>query len=102
MIEREQKPFRVIADLSAASSGINLSVVKNLNLLPNIKTTAYTYRTSVGKVEKGLGTVEVSPRIDPIVVKTDMVVIEYKKVNSRLHELTCHGPITCSHALNIQ
>jgi hypothetical protein len=34
-----------------------------------------TYRTSSGKVEKALGTVEVSLRIGPIVLKTDMVVM---------------------------
>jgi hypothetical protein len=75
MIEIEQKPFRIIADSGATSLGINLSVVKELNLLPNMKPTEYTYRTSFGKVEKVLGTVEVSLRIGPIVVKTDMVVM---------------------------
>jgi hypothetical protein len=75
MIEIEQKPFRIIADSGATSSGINLSVVKELNLLPNMKPTEYTYRTSSGKVEMALGTVEVSLRIGPIVVKTDMVVM---------------------------
>ena len=40
-----------------------------------MKPTEYTYRTSSGKVEKALGTVEVSLRIGPIVVKTDMVVM---------------------------
>jgi hypothetical protein len=63
MIEIEQKPFRIIADSGATSSGINLSVVKELNLLPNMKPIEYTYRTSSGKVEKALGTVEVSLRI---------------------------------------
>jgi hypothetical protein len=75
MIEIEQKPFRIIADSGATSSGINLSVVKELNLLASMKPTEYTYRTSSGKVEKALGTVEVSLRIGPIVVKTDMVVM---------------------------
>jgi hypothetical protein len=75
MIEIEQKPFRIIADLEATSSGIDLLVVKELNLLANMKPTEYTYRTSSGKVEKALGTVEVSLRIGPIVVKTDMVVM---------------------------
>jgi hypothetical protein len=36
MIEIEQKPFRIIADSGATSSGINLSVVKELNLLPSM------------------------------------------------------------------
>jgi hypothetical protein len=75
MIEIEQKPFRIIADSGATSSGINLAVVEELNLLPNMKPTEYTYRTSSGKVEKALGMVEVSLRIGPIVVKTDMVVM---------------------------
>jgi hypothetical protein len=75
MIEIEQKPFRIIADSGATSSGINLSVVKELNMLPSMKPTEYTYRTSFGKVEKALGTVEVSLRIGPIVVETDMVVM---------------------------
>jgi hypothetical protein len=75
MIEIEQKPFKIIADSGATSSGINLLVVKELNLLPSMKPTEYTYRTSSGKVEKALGTVEVSLRIGPIVVKTDMVVM---------------------------
>jgi hypothetical protein len=75
MIEIEQKPFQIIADSSATLSRINLAVVKGLNLLPNMKPTEYTYRTSSGKVEKALGTVEVSLRIGPIVVKTDMVVM---------------------------
>jgi hypothetical protein len=74
-IEIEQKPFRIIADLGAISSGINLTVVKKLNLLPNMKPTEYMYRTSSGKVEEALGTVEVSLRIGPIVVETDMVVM---------------------------
>jgi hypothetical protein len=60
MIEIEQKPFRIIADSGATSLGINLSVVKELNLLASMKPTEYTYRTSSGKVEKALGTVEVS------------------------------------------
>jgi hypothetical protein len=75
MIEIERKPFGIIADSGATSSGINLSVVEELNLLPNMKPTEYTYRTSSGKIEKALGTVEVSLRIGPIVVKTDMVVM---------------------------
>jgi hypothetical protein len=75
MIEIEQKPFRIIADSGATSSGINLSVVKELNLLASMKPTEYTYRTSSEKVEKALGTVELSLRIGPIVVKTDMVVM---------------------------
>jgi hypothetical protein len=50
-------------------------VVKELNLLPNMKPTEYTYRTSSGKVEKALGTVEVSLRIGSIVVNTNMVVM---------------------------
>ena len=75
MIEIEQKPFRIIADSGATSSGINLTVVKELNLLPSMKPTEYTYRTSSGKVEKALGTVEASLWIGPIVVKTDMVVM---------------------------
>jgi hypothetical protein len=75
MIEFEQKPFRIIADSGATSSGINLSVVKELNMLASMKPTEYTYRTSSGKVEKALGTVEVSLQIGPIVVKTDMVVM---------------------------
>jgi hypothetical protein len=75
MIEIEQKPFRIIADSGATSSGINRSVVKELNLLPSMKPMEYTYRTSSGKVEKALGTVEVSLRIGPIVVKIDMVVM---------------------------
>jgi hypothetical protein len=75
MIEIEQKPFMIIADSGATSSGINLSVVKELNMLPNMKPTEYTYRTSFGKVKKALGTVEVSLRIGPIVVRTDMVVM---------------------------
>jgi hypothetical protein len=52
MIEIEQKPFRIIADSGATLSGINLSVVKESNLLPNMKPTEYTYRTSSGKVER--------------------------------------------------
>jgi hypothetical protein len=48
--------------------GVNLFVVKELNLLASMKPTEYTYRTSSGKVEKALGTVEVSLRIGPIVV----------------------------------
>jgi hypothetical protein len=75
MIEIEQKPFRIIAFSGATSSGINLLVVRESNLLPNMKPTEYTYKTSSGKVEKTLGTVEVSLRIGPIVVKTDMVVM---------------------------
>jgi hypothetical protein len=75
MIEIEQKPFRIIADSGATSFGINLPVVKELNLLASMKTTEYTYRTSSGKVEKALGTWKVSLRIGPIVVKTDMVVM---------------------------
>jgi hypothetical protein len=75
MIKIEQKPFRIIADSGATSLGINLSVVKELNLLASMKPTEYTYRTSSGKVEKALGTVEVSLQIGPIVVKTDMVVM---------------------------
>jgi hypothetical protein len=76
MIEIEQKPFRIIADSGATSFGINLSVVKDLNLLASMKPTEYTYRTSPRKVEsKALGTVEVSLRIGPIVVKTDMIVM---------------------------
>jgi hypothetical protein len=75
MIEIEQKPFRIIADSGATSSGINLSVAKDLNLLASMKPTEYTYRTSSGKVEKALGTVEVALRIGLIVVKTDMVVM---------------------------
>jgi hypothetical protein len=50
-------------------------VVKELNLLASMKPTEYTYRTSFGKVEKALGTVEVSLRIGPVVVKKDMVVM---------------------------
>jgi hypothetical protein len=38
MIEIEQKPFRIIADSEATSSGINLSIVK-LNLLASMKLT---------------------------------------------------------------
>jgi hypothetical protein len=75
MIEMEQKPVRIIVDSGATSSGINLSVVKELNVLASMEPTKYTYRTSSRKVEKALGTVEVSLRIGPIVVKTDMVVI---------------------------
>jgi predicted aspartyl protease len=75
MIGIEQKPFRIIADSGATSSEINLSVVRELNLLGSMKPTEYTYRTLSGKVEKALGTVEVSLRIGPIVVKTDMVVM---------------------------
>jgi hypothetical protein len=75
MIEIEQKPFRIIADSGATLPGINFSVVKELNLLPNMKPAEYTYKTSSGKVKKALGTVEVSLRIGPIVVKTDMVVM---------------------------
>jgi hypothetical protein len=75
IIEIEQKPFRIIANSGATSSGIDLSVVKDLNLLPTMKPTEYTYRTSSGKVKKALETVEVSLRIGPIVVKTDMVVM---------------------------
>jgi hypothetical protein len=75
MIEIEQKPFRIIADSGATSSGINLSVVKESNMLASMKPTEYTYRTSSGKVEKALETVEVSLRIGPIVVKTEMVVM---------------------------
>jgi hypothetical protein len=74
MIEIEQKPFRIIADSGATSLGINMSMVKELNL-PSMEPTEYTYRTSSGKVEKALGTVEVSLRIGPIVVKTDMVIM---------------------------
>jgi hypothetical protein len=77
MIEIEQKPFRIIADSGATSSGINLLVVKELNLLASMKPTEYTYRTSSGKVEKALGTVEVSLQIGPIVVKMDMVVMPF-------------------------
>jgi hypothetical protein len=44
-------------------------------MLASMKPTEYTYRTSSGKVEKALGTVEVSLRIGPIVDKTEMVVI---------------------------
>jgi hypothetical protein len=40
-----------------------------------MKPTEYTYPTSSGKVEKALGTVEVSLRIGPIVVKMDVVVM---------------------------
>jgi hypothetical protein len=75
MIEIKQKPFWIIADSGATSLGMNLSVVKELNLLASIKPMEYTYRTSSGKVEKALGTIEVSLRIRPIVVKTDMVVM---------------------------
>jgi hypothetical protein len=52
-----------------------MSVVKELNMLSTMKPTEYTYRTSSGKVEKALGTVEVSLRIGQIVIKTDMVVM---------------------------
>jgi hypothetical protein len=52
MIEIEQKPFRIIADSGAKSLGINLSVVKELNLLPSMKATEYTYRTSSGKSKR--------------------------------------------------
>jgi hypothetical protein len=75
MIEIEQKPFRIIADSGSTSSGINLSIHKELNMLASMKPTEYTYRTSSGKVEKALGTVEVSLQIGPIMVKTDMVVM---------------------------
>jgi hypothetical protein len=50
-------------------------VVKELNVLASMKPNEYTYRTSSGKVEKALGTVEVSLRIGPIVVKMDMVIM---------------------------
>jgi hypothetical protein len=75
IIEIEQTPFRIIADSGVTSSRINLSVVRELNLLGSMKPTKYTYWTSSGKVEKALETVEVSLRIGPIVVKTDMVVL---------------------------
>jgi hypothetical protein len=75
MIEIEQKPFRIIADSGTTSLGINLSMVTELNLLASMKPTEYTYWTSSKKVEKALGSVEVSLRIGPIVVKTDMVVM---------------------------
>jgi hypothetical protein len=44
MIEIEQKPFRIIADSGATSSGISLLVVKELNLLHSMKPTEYTYK----------------------------------------------------------
>jgi predicted aspartyl protease len=101
MIEIEQKPFRIIADSGATSSGINLSVVKELNLLPSMKPTEYTYRTSSGKVEKALGTVEVSLRIGPIVVKTDMVVMQRITVRPSVHPSIRLGVvITCYWAMN--
>jgi hypothetical protein len=75
MIEIEQKPFWIIADSGATSSRINLSLVRDLNLLGSMKPTEYTYRTSSGKVQKALGTVEVSLQIGPIVVQTDMVLM---------------------------
>jgi hypothetical protein len=75
IIEIKQKPFRIIADLGATSFGINLSVIKKSNLLASMKPTEYTYPKSSGKVEKALGTVEVSLRIGRIVVKMDMVVM---------------------------
>jgi hypothetical protein len=42
MIEIEQKPFRIIADSGAMLSGIDLSVVKELTVLPNMKPMEYT------------------------------------------------------------
>jgi hypothetical protein len=89
MIEIEQKPFKIIVDSGATSSGINLSVVKDLNLLPSMKPTKYTYRTSSGKVEKALGTVEVSLRIGSIVVNT-RYVLKCTKNSTFMHFLKHH------------
>jgi hypothetical protein len=55
MMEIEQKPFRIIAESGATLSGINLLVVKELNLLPSMKPTEYTHRTSSGESRKGFG-----------------------------------------------
>jgi hypothetical protein len=75
MVEIEKRSFRVIADSGATSSGVNLKVVWELDLVNSILPTDYQYRTSSGRVEKALGTVSLSLKIGPILITTPMVVM---------------------------
>jgi hypothetical protein len=75
MVEIEKRSFRVIADSGATSSGVNLKVVRELGLVNKMLPTDYQYRTSLGHVEKALGTVSLSLKIGPIMVTTPMVVM---------------------------
>jgi formate-dependent phosphoribosylglycinamide formyltransferase (GAR transformylase) len=75
MVEIEKRAFRVIADSGATSSGVNLKVVRELNLVNSMLPTDYQYRTSSRHVEKALGTVSLSLKIGPIPITTPMVVM---------------------------
>jgi hypothetical protein len=75
MVEIEKHSYRVIADLGATSSGVNLKVVQELDLVNSIQPTDYQYRTSSRHVEKALGTVSLALKIGPILITTPMVVM---------------------------
>jgi hypothetical protein len=70
MVEIERRSYRVIADSGATSSGVNLKVVRALDLVNFILPTDYQYRTSFGHVEKVLGTVSLALKIGPILITT--------------------------------
>jgi hypothetical protein len=48
MVEIEKRSYRVIADSGATSSGVNLKVVRELDLVDSMLPTDYQYRTSSG------------------------------------------------------
>jgi hypothetical protein len=75
MVEIERRSYPVIADLEATSSGVNLKVVRELNLVNSMLLTDYQLRTSSGHVEKALGTVSLALKIGPILITTPMVVM---------------------------
>jgi hypothetical protein len=60
MVKIEKRSYRVIADLGATSSEVNLKVVRELDLVNSMLPTDYQYRTSSGHVEKALGTVSLA------------------------------------------
>jgi hypothetical protein len=75
MVEIEKRSYRIIADSGATSSGVNLKVVRELDLVNSMLPTDYQYRTSSGHVEKALGTVSLALKIGPILITTPMVVM---------------------------
>jgi predicted aspartyl protease len=75
MVEIEKRSYRVIADSGATSSGVNLKLVRELDLVNSMLPTDYQYRTSSDHVEKALVTVSLALKIGPILITTPMVVM---------------------------
>jgi hypothetical protein len=75
MVEIEKRSYQVIADSGATSCGVNLKVVRELDLVNSMLPTDYQYRTFSGHVEKALGTVSLALKIGPILITTPMVVM---------------------------